>query len=116
MSQKELTTMTMVMNQGTPYALAPGAGQPMSWFSSEITLKASAADIGVVEVAMAPGDEPPLHIHANEDEWFYLLDGEVTFHVGDENFAGVVGSFVSFPRGIPHTFTVETGSARFLVI
>jgi hypothetical protein len=46
----------------------------------------------------------------------YLLDGEVTFHVGEENYDGVVGSFVHFPRVIAHTFTIETPSARFLVL
>jgi uncharacterized cupin superfamily protein len=49
-------------------------------------------------------------------EWFYLLSGEVTFHVGTENYHGVAGSFVSFPRGIPHTFSVESSSAHFLVL
>ena len=108
--------MATQLQQGTPYALAAGEGEPMAWFEAAITLKASAPDLGVVEVTIAPGDEPPLHVHSGEDEWFYLLDGEVTFHVGDETFRAGPGGFVSFPRGIPHTFTVETASARFLVI
>jgi hypothetical protein len=45
-----------------------------------------------------------------------MLEGEVTFHVGGENFRGAAGVFVSFPRGIPHTFTIESTSARFLVM
>jgi len=108
--------MATQLQQRRPYALAAGGGQPMAWFDADITLKAAAPELGVVEVTIAPGDEPPLHVHANEDEWFYLLDGEVTFHVGGENFAGAAGSFVSFPRGIAHTFSVETETARFLVI
>ena len=54
---------------------------------------------------MSPGEEPPFHVHQNEDEWFYLLDGKVTFHVGGENYPSAAGAFVSFPRRIPHTFT-----------
>jgi quercetin dioxygenase-like cupin family protein len=88
----------------------------MAWFSADITLKASAPELGVVEIAISPSEEPPLHIHRNEDEWFYLLEGEMTFHVGDENYPGAAGSFVLFPRGIPHTFTVESPKARFIVI
>jgi quercetin dioxygenase-like cupin family protein len=65
---------------------------------------------------IAPGDEPPLHVHSTEDEWFHLLDGEVTFHVGSEAYEGMAGSFVSLPRGIPHTFAVRTASAHFLVV
>jgi hypothetical protein len=40
----------------------------------------------------------------------------VTFHVGGENYRGSAGAFVSFPRGIAHTFSVESAAARFLVM
>ena len=100
----------------SPYALAAGAGKALAWFGSTITIKASAPGLGVTEVLMSPGDEPPLHIHKNEDEWLYVLEGEVTFHAGDQNHRGQVGAFVSFPRGIAHTFTIESRSARFLVV
>jgi quercetin dioxygenase-like cupin family protein len=98
-----------------PYALAAGEGRPLAWFGANITLKASAPDIGVVEAVLSPGEEPPVHIHSNEDEWMYVLEGEMTFHVGAENYFARTGGFVSFPRGIPHTFTVESPKARFLV-
>jgi len=104
------------LNTNPPYALAAGAGTPMSWFGASITLKASCPEVGITEVVIHPGDEPPLHVHKNEDEWFYLLDGEVTFHVGTESHLGRAGAFVSFPRGIPHTFTIESPTARFLVV
>ena len=99
-----------------PYALAAGEGTPMTWFTSTITRKASSPDLGVNEMIMSPGEEPPLHVHKNEDEWFYMLEGEVTFHVGGENYLGKSGAFVSFPRGIPHTFTIESPQARFLTL
>jgi quercetin dioxygenase-like cupin family protein len=108
--------MPTELSASDPYVLAAGAGKPMSWFSSSITLKASNREIGAAEVIIGPGDEPPLHVHNNEDEWFYVLDGEVTFHVGGENHSGTVGAFVSFPRGIPHTFTIESPTARFLLM
>jgi quercetin dioxygenase-like cupin family protein len=88
----------------------------MTWFTSTITRKASSPELGVNEMLMSPGEEPPLHVHKNEDEWFYMLEGEVTFHVGGENHLGKAGAFVSFPRGIPHTFTIESSQARFLTI
>jgi quercetin dioxygenase-like cupin family protein len=107
---------TQVATANAPYALPAGAGKSMGWFGSTITLKASCPDLGVTEVIIHPGEEPPLHRHKNEDEWFYLLEGEVIFHVGSENYSGSAGAFVSFPRGIPHTFTVESPDARFLVM
>lgn len=108
--------MTTELSVSAPYVLDAGAGKAMSWFSASLRLKASNRDLGVAEVNIAPGDEPPLHVHKNEDEWFYMLDGEVTFHVGGESHLGGPGAFVFFPRGIPHTFTVESPAARFLLM
>ena len=108
--------MSTQLNNHSPYVLAPGAGTPMSWFGASITLKASCPEVGINEILIRPGDEPPFHVHKNEDEWFYMLEGEVTFHVGSESHLGRPGAFISAPRGIPHTFTVESPSARFLVM
>jgi quercetin dioxygenase-like cupin family protein len=88
----------------------------MAWFDAVITLKASSAALGIVEFFMGPGNEPPLHVHTNEDEWFYVLDGEMKFHVGRDTHQGKAGAFVFFPRGIRHTFTIESQTARFLLM
>ena len=108
--------MSTELSSKTPYALAPGAGKPMGWLESTITLKASCPEIGITEATLRPGEEPPLHVHKNEDEWLMVLDGEMTFHVGGENHFGETGAFISFPRGIPHTFTIESKKARFIVM
>jgi quercetin dioxygenase-like cupin family protein len=108
--------MAAQLEHGVPYALAPDAGARLAWFSSQMTLKASAPELGAIEAVIPPGDEPPLHVHSGEDEWFYLIEGEVTFHVGDQTFRESAGAFVSFPRGIAHTFTVESSSARLLIV
>ena len=92
------------------------AGRGRRHARSSITLKASGPGIGITEVFLKPGDEPPMHVHRSEDEWLYVLDGEVAFHVERQNHRQPSGGFVSFPRGIPHTLTVETPSARFLVM
>ena len=108
--------MTTQMHTDGPYVLARDAGVPMSWLNARMALKASTSALGVVEVAIAPGDEPPLHVHSRESEWFYLVDGQVTFYVGQDVFAGGPGAFVSFPVGIPHTFAVDSPAARFVLI
>jgi quercetin dioxygenase-like cupin family protein len=104
-----------MFKNGQPYALPAEGGTRLVWFGSIIRMKASCPEIGVTEVVISPGEEPPLHVHDAHDEWFYLIEGEMTFHVGNENFRGQKGAFVSFPRRIPHTFTVESASAHFLV-
>jgi quercetin dioxygenase-like cupin family protein len=99
-----------------PYHLAAGEGQPMSWFTAEFQLKASDAQIGLMEVTASPGIGPPMHVHAHEDEWYYVLEGEVTFHVGEATHQGQAGSLVFLPRGVPHTFTINSATARLLLL
>ncbi|WP_144505642.1 quercetin 2,3-dioxygenase [Bacillus mycoides] len=58
---------------------------------------------------------PPTHIHENEDESFYVLDGEMTVFVGDKTLSAKTGDYVFLPRGIPHTFKVTSSEIKFLV-
>ena len=88
----------------------------MSWFTAQFQLKASDDQIGMMELTGSPGIEPPMHVHRHEDEWYYLLDGEVTFHVGPQTYRGVPGSFVFLPRSVPHTFTIQSPTARMLLL
>jgi quercetin dioxygenase-like cupin family protein len=108
--------MTAQLDADVPYMLACGEGVPMSWFDATLVLKASTPAIGVVEITISPGDEPPLHVHSRESEWFYVLDGAATFHIGGETYPAGPGAFVALPRGIPHTFTVDSSTARFVLL
>jgi quercetin dioxygenase-like cupin family protein len=99
-----------------PYHLAAGEGRRMSWFTAEFQLKASDAQVGLMELTASPGIEPPMHVHTHEDEWYYVLDGEVTFHVGEEVHLGHPGSMAFLPRAVPHTFTIESPTARMLLL
>ena len=62
------------------------------------------------------GAGSPLHVHHREDEWFYVAEGELTFWVGGRVIHASAGSFVFGPRDIPHTFTVDSELARFLLV
>jgi quercetin dioxygenase-like cupin family protein len=70
----------------------------------------------LVEARAFRSTEPPLHIHHNEDEAWYVLDGQMTFYVGDEVLEAGAGAFVFAPSGIPHTFTVDVEPTRVLVL
>lgn len=111
--------MTITANPARPYVVHPGEGQRTEFLGHTFTFKASAADtagaFSAIEIVQRRGGEPPLHVHHREDEAFYLLEGEMTFHVGDERLAATVGSFVFLPRDVPHSFTVDgDGTARVL--
>lgn len=101
---------------GNAYALAFGEGTRMSWFNADMRLKASTPTLGVVEMAIGPGDEPPVHVHSRESEWFYVLDGAATFYVGDQVYPGGPGAFIALPQGIPHTFAVDSPTARLILL
>lgn len=69
------------------------------------------------ETTAAPGEGPPLHVHANEDEVLYTLEGTIRFRLGDEVETARAGSFVFVPRGVRHTWqNVGEAPARMLVI
>lgn len=58
----------------------------------------------------------PLHVHTVEDEIWYVLDGNIDFYVGEEVKSGGPGTFVYIPRGVPHTFKIKSGTARWFGI
>ncbi len=90
------------------------------WQGSLMTIRARARDtggaLGVVDASFYGGFGPPLHVHRREDEALYVLEGLIRFRQGDDEFVATAGAWVWGPRGVPHTFKVESESARALVI
>jgi mannose-6-phosphate isomerase-like protein (cupin superfamily) len=61
--------------------------------------------LNVSVITMAPGAHgPEMHSHADEDDSFYVLDGELTFLLDDGDVAAPAGTFVLVPPGVNHTF------------
>jgi mannose-6-phosphate isomerase-like protein (cupin superfamily) len=58
----------------------------------------------VLHLVAEPMSGPPLHMHTREDEWFYILKGEMTFQVDQRRFTAGPGTSVFAPRNIPHTW------------
>ncbi len=59
------------------------------------------------------GSGPPPHYH-DQDESFYVLDGQVTYRAGDDELVANTGSFVWIPRGTVHSFRVDSPTATLL--
>ena len=73
--------------------------------------------ISVVESLAAHGDSPPLHLHRTEDEIFHVLEGELRFRIGDADLRIGAGKTILAPKGVPHTYRVESPEGgRWLVI
>ena len=86
------------------------------WFLHDLVEVYADGDHTVLEMVAPPGDQPPLHVHRDSDEGFYLLEGEVAFWVGDVERRIGPGEFVLGPKGVPHTYRVEGETpARFIV-
>ena len=59
---------------------------------------------------------PPLHVHHDQDEWFYVRDGEFVFMVGDETFHLKPGDSLLGPRRVPHAFASITDTSALLIM
>ena len=63
---------------------------------------------------LCPKDSgPPPHSH-DQDEGFYIIEGEITFIANGKTIRGTSGSFISIPRGTVHSFRVDSDTARIL--
>src|SRR5438132_7813242 len=68
------------------------------------------------EALVPPGGGPPPHIHSREEEGFYVLEGEITLHVGDKRVVATAGMFTNMPVGTLHSFKNEADRpARMLI-
>lgn len=112
------------MNSSTdsivPIVAGPGEGEALWFLGVLATIKSSAATTGgavaVIEHLAPRGSGSPLHVHSREDEWFYVIEGELTLWIDGETTVAPAGSFIFGPKGIPHTFIVSSEEARFLLV
>ena len=92
-----------------------------TWFVNGLAVaKAGATDTrgayALAEHLVSAASNPPRHVHNDEDEAWYVLDGEIEFDVDGARAVARAGSYVLAPAGAPHTFQVLTDTARMLVL
>lgn len=109
------------MTEATAIIRAEGEGERLWFYGGGVfTVKATAAETGgslfMFEDTMAQGKTTPLHLHPEEEEAVFVLEGELLVHVdGKEHQVRAGGLFVA-PRGVPHAFLVTSKIARVLAI
>ncbi len=104
-----------------PYALAREEGRALWFLGTLVIVKATGEQtggtFGLIDNLMPAGFASPYHVHRNEDESFYVVEGEMTFYVGEERVKAGPGAYIFGPRGIPHGFRVEGSTpARMLFL
>jgi quercetin dioxygenase-like cupin family protein len=109
------------MSEAVPVLLEPGEGQTIrSPLGGDLIVKLANGETGgsltMFESTAGPGEGPPLHIHANEAEVVYVLEGTLRFKIGDEVVEVQAGGFAFVPRGLRHTWqNAGAEHARLLI-
>lgn len=102
------------------HALEAGEGELLVFGDVRILVRAPAeATGGAMSMfeEVPPLVDTPLHFHEREDEWFYVLEGEHVFQVGEQELRARPGGIVFAPRGVPHAQRrVVPGEGRLLVV
>ena len=98
---------------------ASGEGE-LLWFIgtlATIRLPGEATDgrFALIEFLFPHGASPPLHTHP-QDESYVVLEGRLTVQAGERRFELEAGAAAAVPMGVPHTFRVDSDTARVLTI
>lgn len=118
--QDQIGSVTLAERARLGYELAQGEGEMFWLLGMHQTIKVggndTAGQFGMLEIVVPQGIGSPWHVHPDENEWFYVLEGEVTFYVDHTRLALTPGVFAFGPKGVPHTFIgASSEPARALV-
>jgi len=108
----------MVDRSGPAFVVRPGEGRPIDLGAFGMSLKASGAETGgaftLLEAAEPALFGPPMHIHHDAAEAFYVLEGAYDIFLDEEVFTCPTGSFIYIPAGTRHGFRVGPEPSRKL--
>src|ERR671925_189985 len=97
------------------FKVGAGEGDARDVLGSVDVVKASAdqtgGSVGLIEWDETKGSGPPLHVHSREDEAYFIVEGDVTFFIGEQDLQASAGTFVFAPRGLPHSWSIESDHA-----
>src|ERR1044072_3789594 len=97
------------------------SGTTLSLGNAQMVFRVTGEDTGgsyaVLEYTGEPGAGSTRHLHRNEDESFYILQGAMTFQLDDHTVRATSGEFVNIPRELPHSFSnAEQEPVRCMII
>lgn len=114
----------MTNNIITPAGLHIPAGNILErsyWYGPNLaTILTNSAEtngaFSLVKTILRKGFDPPLHMHTREDESNYILEGEILYTIGEQQFHAKAGDYVHLPRNVQHTFQLLTDTAQTLLL
>ena len=99
------------MAPDSPIALPPGKGEPVG----TSVIKVARPELSLLEFEIQPGGGVDPHFHKGHSDSFFVLEGELEIHVGDDVVTAVPGSYALAPPGVVHFFrNVSDAPARAL--
>lgn len=108
------------MSEVKPYLASRTDGRAVWHMGALLVFKATSADTDnqfwLAEQTSRLGYASPLHVHYKEDETFHVLDGEISIEIDGAMYRPAAGDTVFAPRGLPHSYKVESAEARWLVL
>jgi mannose-6-phosphate isomerase-like protein (cupin superfamily) len=106
------SAFVVLPGEGTTF---PGpAGGPTT---IKVRTEDTAGSFALVENVIAPKDGPPLHVHAREDEMWFVVEGHFRFKADDRILDAPTGAFVFVPRGVAHCLqNIGDAPSRIMVM
>lgn len=102
----------------TAFVLVPGGGRSIDLGNFKMSVKATARETAdaftLLEAEEPPGFGPPMHIHHDAAEAFYVLAGEYVIFLEQDEYTCPAGSFIYIPQGMRHGFRVGAMPSRKL--
>jgi quercetin dioxygenase-like cupin family protein len=116
-----MTAGTPSPGPAAPFVNTSPAGDPVWFLGARTWERATAAQsggaLGIVEHLLEPGFGSPYHLHHNEDEEFFVIEGQIRFFSEGQSWVAGAGGFAFLPREIAHGFRVEGDApARVLLM
>src|SRR3954465_7175369 len=97
----------------------PAEGERLWFLGTLATIKipgeATDGRFSLIEFLFPRHASPPLHTHP-QDESYFVLEGRMTIQAGDQRLELDAGAAAAVPMGVPHTFRVDSATARVLVV
>ncbi len=91
-------------------------GVTLNVLDNKISSTDTNGDLAVFEQnGFTPKGGPPLHIHPYQDEFFYIVDGDYLFQVGEQKYEMKAGDTIFLPRNVQHAFVQLTERAKVIV-
>jgi mannose-6-phosphate isomerase-like protein (cupin superfamily) len=85
-------------------------------FDCKLSARETNGDLCIYDTMRTEKGGPPLHLHHDQDEWFFVREGEFLFQIGEDNFRLKAGDSIFAPRKVPHAFANVSDTGKLMIV